>query len=96
MNGFLAEETVQSVAEIILWLEEAIAHLCPTSVYAAFLSPEARERARRKLFRPPSVDASVTCPHCGEPSPSREFDELFIFVCSHCGKSVEVQPPKIQ
>jgi len=29
MNGFLAEETVTSVSEIIPWLQEAIAHFHP-------------------------------------------------------------------
>src|SRR5579872_2522163 len=96
MNGFLAEETVPSVAEIIPWLQEAIAQFFPESAYANSLSPETRERASQKVFRTPSVGASVTCPHCGAPNASRGFDELFIFVCDHCGQSVEVQQPKIQ
>jgi len=33
MNGCLAEENVSSVAEILPWLQEAIAHFYPTSTY---------------------------------------------------------------
>jgi hypothetical protein len=45
MNGYLAEETVGTVAEIVPWLQEAIAHFYPGSCYARSLSPELRERA---------------------------------------------------
>jgi hypothetical protein len=31
VNGYLAEQTVQSTAEIIPWLQEAIAHFYPES-----------------------------------------------------------------
>jgi hypothetical protein len=31
MNGFLAEEVVNSVADILPWLQEAIAHFYPGS-----------------------------------------------------------------
>jgi hypothetical protein len=34
MNGYLAEENVRCVAEILPWLQEAIAHFYPTSTYA--------------------------------------------------------------
>jgi hypothetical protein len=33
MNGFLAEEIVSSVADVLPWLQEAIAHFYPTSIY---------------------------------------------------------------
>ena len=45
MNGFMAEETVASLAAIVPWLQEAIAHFYPTSTYAASLKPESRELA---------------------------------------------------
>jgi hypothetical protein len=34
MNGYLAEETVRTVAEIAPWLQEAITHFYPGSSYA--------------------------------------------------------------
>jgi hypothetical protein len=98
MNGFLAEETVATVREIIPWLQEAIAHFFAGSTYAASLDSVIRERSAGRLFRPPRVGASVTCSHCGAPNaaPAPGFDEHFAFVCSHCGNSVEVDPPKVQ
>ena len=65
MNGYEAEENVRSVADIIPWLQEAIAHFYPQSTYALSLDAELRERAARRLFRPPRIGARVTCPHCG-------------------------------
>jgi hypothetical protein len=97
VNGYLAAETVQSTAEIVPWLQEAIAHFYPESTYAASLSSDVRERARHLLFQPPKIGASVTCPHCGAPHAAPPgMDELFFFVCSHCGNSVEVPRPAIQ
>jgi hypothetical protein len=29
-------------------------------------------------------------------APAMGFDEHFAFVCSHCGESVTVEPPKVQ
>ena len=74
MNGYLAEETVRMVAEIVPWLQEAIAHFYPGSSYARSLSPELRERAKEQLFQPPKIGAQVICPHCGAPhaAPSRD------------------------
>jgi hypothetical protein len=96
MNGYEAEENVRSVAEVIPWLQEAIAHFYPKSTYALSLDAELRERAARRLFRPPRIGARVTCPHCGAPHAAPEFDELLAFTCAHCGNFVEVERPKIQ
>jgi len=96
MNGYLAEETVHSAFEIVPWLQEAIAHFYPESQYAEALGEEIRERASRRLFCPPLIGAQVFCPDCGAPNPSPDFEEVIFFVCSRCGKSVEVQPPKVQ
>ena len=52
MNGYLAEETVSVVAEIVPWLQEAIAHFYPESSYALSLGSELRERATRRLPEP--------------------------------------------
>jgi hypothetical protein len=41
MNGFLAEETVKSIAEIVPWLQEAIAHFYSKSTYTASFDAEA-------------------------------------------------------
>jgi DNA-directed RNA polymerase subunit RPC12/RpoP len=97
MNGFLAEDTVPSISEVCPWLQEAIAHFYPTSTYAANLSPEIRQRAAGRLFLPPKVGAQVRCTHCGAPHATPPgMDELFIFVCAHCGNSVEVPQQKVQ
>ena len=37
MNGYLAEENVRSMSEILPWLQEAIAHFYTHSAYAASL-----------------------------------------------------------
>jgi hypothetical protein len=97
VNGFLAEELVGSVAEILPWLQEAIAHFYPTSSYAASLSSEIGERAATRLFQPPKTGLSVICPHCGAPHAAPPgMDELFQFICANCGNAVGVKPPKIQ
>jgi hypothetical protein len=97
MNGFVAEENVRSTAEIVRWLQEAIAHFYPTSSYAASLDPELRERAANRLFLPPTVAARAICPHCGAPNAlPGGMEEIFQFICAHCGNSVAVGPPKIQ
>ena len=91
LNGYLAEETVRTVAEIVPWLQEAIAHFYPGSSYARSLSAEVRERAKQRLFQAPKIGAQVFCPHCGAPHAAPPgMDELFAFVCHHCGYSVEV------
>lgn len=97
MNGFLAQETVSSTADIAPWLQSAIAHFYPTSSYAAALHSEVREKAARSLFRPPPTGARVICPYCGAPHAAPAgMEELIQFVCVHCGNSVEVAPPKLQ
>jgi len=50
VDGFLAEETVRSVSEIVPWLEEAIAHLFAASSYVQSLSPEVHKRAAIASF----------------------------------------------
>jgi hypothetical protein len=51
----LAEQTVRIVAEIVPWLQEAIADFYADSSYAASLSPELKERS---LFQPPKIGVS--------------------------------------
>ena len=97
MNGFLAEENVGKMADIVPWLQEAIAHFYPQSSYTASLGVEVRERAATRVFLPPSSGARAICPHCGAPNAiAVTMDQVFAFVCAHCGNSVEVQPPKVQ
>jgi hypothetical protein len=96
MGGFLAEEAVRSTAEIVPWLQEAIAHFYPESTYAKGLDQELRSRAALRLFFPPQVGAQVTCPHCGAPNAGPPMDQVFAFYCARCGNSVSVDPPKIQ
>jgi hypothetical protein len=97
VNGFLAEEIVSSVAEIIPWLQEAIAHFYPTSSYAASLGSAVVDRAANRLFLPPKTGLLVICPHCGAPHAAPPgMDELLQFFCARCGNTVDVKPPKIQ
>jgi hypothetical protein len=97
MNGYLAEQNVSSMAEIVRWLQAAIAHFYPESTYAHSLDPEVRERAARQVFVPPKVGAQVICPHCGAPHAAVPgMDELIGFVCLHCGIAVKVERPKVQ
>ena len=97
MNGYLAAETVKAVADIIPWLQKAVAHFYSGSSYARSLSPELRERAKQGLFQPPKIGAQVICPHCGAPHAAPPgMDELFAFVCSHCGNPVEVPKAPVQ
>jgi DNA-directed RNA polymerase subunit RPC12/RpoP len=97
MNGYLAEATVRSVADIIVWLQGAIAHFYPDSTYAHGLEPELKERAAHQIFFPPTMGAQVTCPHCGAPNPNHaRTEEIIYFVCSRCGAAVEVKPPRVQ
>src|SRR4051812_40866572 len=49
MNGFLAEETVRAIAEIVPWLHAAIAHFYPDCTYTATLAPEVNQRAAALL-----------------------------------------------
>jgi len=78
MNGYLAEENVASMAEIVPWLQEAIAHFYPNSSYAGTLHSEIRDQAVTRLFRKPSAGAVAKCPHCGATNAAPEMDELFI------------------
>src|SRR5215471_11877110 len=37
------------------------------------------------------------CSHCGAPNVSRSgMEELFAFICSHCGGSVSVEQPEVR
>ena len=95
VNGFLAEENVPSITEIVPWLQEAIAHFYPDSTDAKSLDPQIRERGARRLFRPPIAGAQVRCPHCGAPNAAPPgMEELIAFTCLHCGKGVKLPPVK--
>jgi hypothetical protein len=96
VNGFLAEENVLSITEIVPWLQEAIAHFYPDSTYAKSLDPQIRERAARRLFRSPIAGAQVRCPHCGAPNAAPPgMEELIAFTCLHCGKGVRLSTPSV-
>jgi hypothetical protein len=61
MNGYQAAENVRSVGEILPWLQEAIAHFYPDSIYAKGLASEVHERAARRVFLSPRT-VKVTPP----------------------------------
>ena len=95
INGYPAEENFLSMADIVPWLQEAIAPFYPDSTYAKSLDPQIRERAVRRPFRPPTSGAQVVCPECGAPYATPTcMDEVFSFVCWHCGKGVELPRPR--
>ncbi len=62
LNDYLAQENVSSFEAVVPWLQEAIAHFYPASLYAKSLEPQIRERAERRVFRPRSTGAQVRCP----------------------------------
>ena len=97
INGYVAQENVSSFAEVIPWLQEAIAHFYPQSSYAKSLDPAIGHWAAQRLFQPPRTGFQVRCPHCGAPHAAPPgFDELLGFVCNHCGRPVELEPRKVQ
>jgi hypothetical protein len=96
MGGFLAEEALSSTAEIVPWLQEAIAHFYPESTYAKAFDADLRSRAALRLFFPPRVGAQVICPRCGAPNAAPAMDQVFISYCARCGESFEVTPSKVQ
>lgn len=55
LSGFLAEESLSSTAELVPWLQEAIARFYPDSTYARSLGAEVKERAGRRVFLPPQA-----------------------------------------
>jgi hypothetical protein len=98
MNGYQAAETVKSVADVLPWIQDAIAHFYPESTYAASLGGDVRQRADSRAFQPPRIGTSVSCPHCGAPhsAPATTMEEHICFVCSRCGEPVKVKPPQVQ
>jgi hypothetical protein len=86
MDGYLAEENVNTVADIVPWLQKAIAHFHPDSEYAQSLDADVKALAETTLFQPPQTGAQVRCPHCGAPHANPGgFDELIAFTCLRCG-----------
>src|SRR5215475_7574883 len=94
MNGYVAHENVQSAADILPWLQAAVAHFYPESTYARSLGEDFIERAKTLVFRPPTAGARVTCPQCGAPHAAPAgMTELIAFTCLHCGAAVKLEPP---
>src|SRR4051812_11179426 len=85
MNGYVAEENVEKVADIVPWLQEAIAHFYPASTYAQKFDLAMMASAAIRIFHPPRTVGQVRCPHCGALNGSPVLDELLCFNCSHCG-----------
>ena len=36
---------------------------------------------------------TARCPHCSELNIFPEFEEIFAYVCKHCGQTVDATPP---
>ena len=95
IGGYQAEETVDAVADIVPWLQHAIAHFYPQSSYAKSLGAAVISGAKELVFLPPTVDATAICPHCGAPNAMPGADQLLAFVCRRCGSGVTVGPPTV-
>jgi hypothetical protein len=95
LNGYEAEETVATIADVLPWLQEAIAHFYPSSTYARNLDVAVTDRAKDRLFLPPRGGATAICPYCETANWVPGIDELLAFVCRRCGASVEVKPPRV-
>ena len=92
VNGYVAQENVRSLAEMLPWFQEAITHFYPASDYAKSLAEDVVERARNRIFMPPQVGAQVRCPHCDAPhAAAAGITQLLGFTCSHCGAAVRVE-----
>jgi hypothetical protein len=87
---------VRAIADVVPWLQEAIAHFYPESTYARTLDSQLRERAKDRLFLPPRTGARELCPNCGAPNAGPTMDRVFAFYCARCGSSVKVKSPKVQ
>jgi hypothetical protein len=92
MNGYLAEETGRMVAEIVPWLRKEIVQFHPGSSYARSArnsgsapSSDSSSREDRRPSDPPALWRAQATPV--------GMDELFAFVCSLGGNSVEVPKP---
>jgi hypothetical protein len=96
-NGYIAQENVPSAAEILPWLQVAIAHFYPKSTYAQSLGEDLIERSKTLVFRPPEIGARVTCPNYGAPHAAPAgMTELIAFTCLNCGAPVKLEQPKVQ
>ena len=43
--------------------------------------------------KPARTVTSARCPYCGELNTFPGFEEIFAYVCKHCGQSVAITPP---
>ena len=62
IGGYRAEETVDRVADIVPWLQQAIAHFYRQSSYAKSLGAAAISGAKERVFHPPTVGATYGGP----------------------------------
>jgi hypothetical protein len=64
-NGYKAEETVATIGDVLSWLQQAIAYFYPSSTYARNLDAAIANRAKDRVFLPPTGVATASCPYCG-------------------------------
>jgi hypothetical protein len=95
LNGYKAEETVATIADVLPWLQEAIAYFYPSSTYAHNLDAAVAERAKDRVFLPPTGGATAICPYCGAANWTPGLEVLLAYVCRRCGESVQVKPPAV-
>ena len=55
VNGFLAEENVKSLAEVVLWFRKRLPSSIRNFAYARSLGRDVIERAKRRVFQPPQA-----------------------------------------
>ena len=95
MNGYLAEETVSTVVTRLFPDYREDTRLLPRNRPTDFQVARMTEHEpASRLFQRPKTGAQVICPHCGAPHAAPPgMDELFAFVCHHCGNVRKCRVP---
>jgi hypothetical protein len=88
MNGYVAQTEVKTMADVIPWLQRAIATHCPDSTYIKNMG----DSAPAPLAETGAVAfCAHRCPVCGEVNSFPGWSEMFAFICTFCGEPVEVR-----
>ena len=88
LNGYLAQTTVKAIADVVPWLQRAIARHYPDSAYIMSFGSSRPTPLERETG---TVAACAhRCPHCGEVNSFPGWSEMAVFVCTFCGEPVEV------
>ena len=88
LNGYLVQTTVMAIADVVPWLQRAIARHYPDSTYIKSFgsSPPTPLECESGTV----AACAHRCPHCGEVNSFPGWSEMMAFVCDLCGEPVEV------